>query len=473
MASPLHAHLYQAHIDVLLQEAKSACANEYLSWIHVLSNMVSKDEILYAGASGAIVNAVSGHGDGVLAKVLNLYPLPMIRALLDIGLNPDQAIEGLSPLFKCQRHTNVAKMKLLIERGANPDACKNGYSLLYHALLESNFKFARALYPHSAGSVGSGEKKGTLLHAFLEYRHFSICPDGLWLAHQLVRQHPDLDAVDQNGKTIKDAAVHLIDRLNPSKGGHLKALLSAYVAGLDLPSIPVDSLLFSEKPTPIPSHSLNHSPAAPSQKEGVMKAKNKKEIRKALAEGWRVDATDDRGRSILWHMADKGGKGACLYLIKRGAKGQERDRLTHDTVLHKLCQHSIRQALEDIIAMGGDFNAVNIDGKTPLGIAVEHGQVEMIRCLLSSGADPHVLDNKGRNLIDLLSACRDERRYLLTLEILLDNGVDPSELLSAPSNSTRLSKIIQQAGPALSAEFQSQKLHASTPEKSALQRPRL
>lgn len=473
MSSRLQEHLYQAHINVLLQEAKGACVNECLSWIHVLSNLLYSDEILFAGESGAIVNALSGHGDGVMAKVLNAYSLPMLRALLDIGLDPNQKIEGLSPLFKCMRHTSVAKLKLLIDRGSDPNACKNEYSVLYHALFESNFKVARALYPYSDGTAGSGKKMGTLLHAFLEYRHFSLCPDGLWLAHQLVRTHRDLGALDQNGNTLKDAALHLMSRLNPSRSGHITDLLSAYIAGRDLPSIPAESMLFSEKSVHLPALTHNFLPDFAPQKEGVMKAKNKKEIRKALKDGWRVDATDDRGRSIFWNMANKGNKGGCRYLIKRGAKGQERDCLTGETVLHKLCQHSIKQVLEDIISMGADFNAVDIEGKTPLSVAVENGQVDMIKCLLGSGADPYVLDTKGRNLIELLSECRDERRYLLTLDILLDKGVDPSALLNAKINSTRLSNIVSQAAPAIYAEFQASKLQSDTPKKPEFQRPRL
>ncbi|KAI9790680.1 MAG: hypothetical protein M1833_001769 [Piccolia ochrophora] len=68
-------------------------------------------------------------------------------------------------------------------------------------------------------------------------------------------------------------------------------------------------------------------------------------------------------------------------------------------------------AIETLLDLGADVNATydhadNIT--TPLALAVHFGELQVIECLLSRGANPKILDIKGRNLLHLMSYYRPQ-----------------------------------------------------------------
>ena len=454
--------LHKTRIEVLLEEAQAASILGDRRWVSVLSNLHSIEEVHCAGRMGAAVNALMSDGNGVLAKVINFYPLPMIRALLEIGLDPNQAIDGASPLFACMTSKSIAKMNLLIEAGSDPRACKAGRSLLYHALFESSFAFARKLHAYAPAFVGEQQDGKTLLHAFLEYRHFRACQDSLWFARKLLPDEQFFVA-DASGVSPAMLARELIEKLRPSPNTEaLKALLFARLENQPLPKTKKTLLVSKARPVILPP-----------TKFGLMLAKNRREVKRCLREGWDIEGADDRGRTILWHMAHRGAKNACVHLLERGASMESVDAQSKDSVLHRVCAHNMPKALALGLAQGADHALRNEVGRTPIFGAVEQGHWKVVGQLLEAGADPTVVDWVGCGLIDILLGCLNEKGVLNTLPLLMKAGLDPSPLHQIKSfPSMRLTQVLSRFAPVATAIFQSDQLRQKVPSSASLCRPR-
>ena len=76
--------------------------------------------------------------------------------------------------------------------------------------------------------------------------------------------------------------------------------------------------------------------------------------------------------------------------------------------------------------------AVDLDGNTALHIAAIVGDAEILELLLSRGANPNTLNNRGES--PLLSAIGAPRNAPATIKLLLDAGADPRQKLAHASS---------------------------------------
>ena len=95
--------------------------------------------------------------------------------------------------------------------------------------------------------------------------------------------------------------------------------------------------------------------------------------------------------------------GTCGYTLLHGAA-----RVNHIEILHALLQ------------AGGNVNARNGDGSTPLSWAAEGGKVEAAQVLILAGADPSLAQNDGRAPIH----CAAMYGHASVVSLLLDPGAD-------------------------------------------------
>jgi len=75
-------------------------------------------------------------------------------------------------------------------------------------------------------------------------------------------------------------------------------------------------------------------------------------------------------------------------LIDRGAELNAQDAESGATPLHLAASWGRPEVVELLLRKGADPNARNKDGKTPLGLAIDHGQEVVSGLLRAHGAKP-------------------------------------------------------------------------------------
>jgi Ankyrin repeats (many copies) len=84
-----------------------------------------------------------------------------------------------------------------------------------------------------------------------------------------------------------------------------------------------------------------------------------------------------------------------------------------DSTLHWACSFNSIEVAKVLLSYGIDVDGINMEGITPLHIAVKMLNVGMIKLLLSEGASPGILDNSGRAPIEHLPAVNETIEDLL------------------------------------------------------------
>jgi uncharacterized protein len=78
-----------------------------------------------------------------------------------------------------------------------------------------------------------------------------------------------------------------------------------------------------------------------------------------------------------------------------------------------------------------DVNARLISGRTPLGVAVPRGDVDMLRVLLAHGADPNIGSDSNLPIVDAVGGGDQE-----LVALLLEYGADPNQQFEGISGGT-------------------------------------
>ena len=100
------------------------------------------------------------------------------------------------------------------------------------------------------------------------------------------------------------------------------------------------------------------------------------------------------------------------FLVESGADVDARDR-SGATPLHKAVRTRCAKAVGTLLGAGADVAALNDSGSSPLHLAVQNtgrggtgeaiakeAQVEIVGALLEFGADPNLLDGKGKTVLE-------------------------------------------------------------------------
>lgn len=98
--------------------------------------------------------------------------------------------------------------------------------------------------------------------------------------------------------------------------------------------------------------------------------------------------------------------------------------LQGNSALHCASWRGQKRIVCDIIQRGGDVNAKNNKGETPLLRASDANQQEtdaILQALLAAGADPNITDEKGNSAL-IRNCCRDNKNTCARAEMLLKAG---------------------------------------------------
>ena len=74
--------------------------------------------------------------------------------------------------------------------------------------------------------------------------------------------------------------------------------------------------------------------------------------------------------------------------------------MSYSLPLTNAVQRGDEQAVSAILANGADVNETTGGGQTALILAVIFGHTNLVKLLMSAGADPQLRDNLGLNAID-------------------------------------------------------------------------
>ncbi len=142
-----------------------------------------------------------------------------------------------------------------------------------------------------------------------------------------------------------------------------------------------------------------------------------------LEHGADVNASDHRGQTALMYAARTGMVESVKRLIENGADVHA-ITVAGDTALH---ESVVRKAeiTEVLLAAGANVHVKNQAGSTPLMHAVyahSDEQIQAIKLLLSSGADPNVHNTRGQSVLALARKVAKTHYFPEVEKILLAAG---------------------------------------------------
>ncbi len=138
-------------------------------------------------------------------------------------------------------------------------------------------------------------------------------------------------------------------------------------------------------------------------------------------------------KETLTEIADMDNINLSEYMYEEVEYISELDR--HATVLQVVCGEGQKSMLEELCKLGVDLNFRGKYGKTPLNIACLHGHLDLVRALISQGADVNCCNLDGECDTPLITsvACyqpesNSGERYLDICRLLLASGADCNTL---------------------------------------------
>jgi ankyrin repeat protein len=143
------------------------------------------------------------------------------------------------------------------------------------------------------------------------------------------------------------------------------------------------------------NHPLDGSGATP-----LMWAKSPAMVRALLAEGARVDARDEYGRTAAAHAAARGDLDSLRLLVGRGAAVDTPPGSVCGPLCEAIWQPKNRNdVVRELVRAGASIDGMDCWGRTALFTAGAVGDPDVVRLVLSLGGNPNRYETYGGNTL--------------------------------------------------------------------------
>lgn len=452
--TPLHFAVIQNHGDIVKMliekgadvNAEMGMGITCLSWAVRKKEFKMMDIIL---SSGVDVNAKVERRKTVLFTAVRTKDIDVVRYLISRGADVNAMTDfGDTPLHDAAYLENTDIASLLIAHGAHVNTGRKSSSTpLQNAITRQNMAMIKLLLSSGADVNGRNERGGTPLHSAIFHSNREIID---LLASHAAR----FDVIDEDGQTLlfgvqSRKMIELLIRkgvdVNAADRSGETAFSQAVI--MSAPEDTLDTLLrcgaSMEKRNNCGMTPLHH---AAGRGMNVM-------AKYLLDRGADIHAKDNQGWTPLHHAASDGSAAVVRLLLSRGAKINETDRegftplavammSNHMGIAAQLKSKGGREKVE---GAGELFKAVyrndmaklkalldshpelvKIRGgrhsETPLMIAVQNENRDMVKFLLSRGAEVDTALKDARVWSPLQTAVYEGNPAIA--EILINYGAD-------------------------------------------------
>jgi ankyrin repeat protein len=364
------AALVGAHVNVNAAEADGTTA---LAWAAHRNDLETVRRLVRAGAN---VNAANDYGVTPLTLACTNASAPVVDALLEAGANANLAQwSGETPLMTCARTGATEAVKLLLARGADPNAhdTLHGQTPLMWSVAEGHVDVARALIERRA-DVNARSRVIEMpdgLHAttYTKAVRFRKARGG-FTPLMFAARSGDLESV----KVLLAAGAH-VNEGTPEDG---TPLVLAIASGHEA----------------VARYLLDHG-ADPNAKDGY----GITALHWALQDGIReLAGVGNEPTDRFWYhpnMAE-----LARALVAKGANASARIQYDFPPYDNMLFGHGL----------GNNLPQISLAGATPFLLAAATGEVELMRVLVTAGADPTAVTVEHTTPLMVAAGVARERR---------------------------------------------------------------
>ena len=313
----------------------------------------------------------------------------VILFLLDNGADIEtRDHQDRTLLHLAAKHGNVALAQLLVYRGADLNAERldrfskgDGWTPLSYAINDGRDTITYLLLQYGArvDDLSSYKSRRTLLHDLIDpaWRN-------LWMLRMLLRNHPNLEVVDENSSTPLHFAIMNCD--------------------LETTTILLNAGSYVEAPG-----KDGYKPLA-----FAIQYRDDEMVRLLLRFDANIHCRCGPCPNALLYAAQCGGWAVLDEILRNEPLSS--DIFSSDsegrTIFHHFAQGAqIRDEIPSMLDLlsenGADPNAQDVNGNTPLHLAVVAGGLMMVSDLVENGANEHARNRAGKTPLDLAKAKRN------------------------------------------------------------------
>lgn len=349
-----------------------ACSGGYFELAHVLLKMNAnvEDRGSKGDCTPLMEAASAGHVD-------------IVKLLLEYGADANaQSSAGNTPLMYACNGGHEEIVKILLEQGANiEDHNENGHTPLMEAASSGHVNIAKILLDKGAGiNTHSNEFKESALTLACYKGHLEmvkfLLEAGADHEHKTDEMHTAL--------------------MEASMDGHVEVARLLLDHGAQV-NMPADSF---------------ESPLTLAACGGHVKLASL-----LIERGANIEEVNDEGYTPLMEAAREGHEEMVALLLAQGANINAQTEETQETALTLACCGGFLEVARFLIEVGAD---IELGCSTPLMEAAQEGHVDLVKFLLSKGANVHAQTATGDTA--LTYAC--ENGHTDVADVLLSHGAD-------------------------------------------------